>query len=183
MRAPAMPLARAARRRDAGRGPGAAACLHNETRILARLAGVAGVPQLRTAACEDIEGPTLAEAIAAARFDLPAVLALARRLALLAVLRASQALSSETSLARLEARIIELLGALTGATSVRVLLWRDDPPGWTLSGDGDVMIADEAASRPSCLAPASARRAASPSASAAPSPPLPSRMPAWPAAS
>jgi len=44
---------------------------------------------------------------------------------MLAIVRASQALASETSLAQLQARVIELLGGMTGATSVRVLLWRD----------------------------------------------------------
>ena len=41
---------------------------------------------------------------------------------LLAILRASQALSSETNLAGLQSRVEEVLGALTGATSVRILL-------------------------------------------------------------
>ena len=40
----------------------------------------------------------------------------------LALLRASQALSSETSLARLKARVVEVLGSLTGATAVRIAL-------------------------------------------------------------
>jgi diguanylate cyclase (GGDEF)-like protein len=68
---------------------------------------------------------------------------------LLAVLRASQALSSETSLQRLQLRVIELLGAMTGATRVQVMLWRDDPQGWYLSatGDGtDIIAVDQAAS-------------------------------------
>lgn len=43
---------------------------------------------------------------------------------MLAIVRTSQALSSETSMARLQARVTELLGALTGATSVRLV-----PPG------------------------------------------------------
>ncbi|MGA2125648.1 MAG: diguanylate cyclase, partial [Xanthobacteraceae bacterium] len=55
--------------------------------------------------------------------------------------------SSETSLQTLQARIVELVGAMTGATSVRVILWRDDPPGWYLSatGDGtDIVAVDDA---------------------------------------
>jgi diguanylate cyclase (GGDEF)-like protein len=52
---------------------------------------------------------------------------------LLAVLRASQALSSETSLERLNARVGELLGAMTGATSALLMVRRDAPPGWFLA--------------------------------------------------
>lgn len=52
---------------------------------------------------------------------------------LLAIVRASQALSSETSLERLKARVIDLLATMTGATQVLVVLRRDDPPGWYLS--------------------------------------------------
>jgi signal transduction histidine kinase len=46
------------------------------------------------------------------------------------VLRASQALSSETGLARLTAKVTEVLGALSGATHVRLLSWQGD--GWNL---------------------------------------------------
>lgn len=53
---------------------------------------------------------------------------------MLAVLRASQALSSETSLPRLRERVREVLGALTGATSVHVLLRQDGD--WFLSSSG-----------------------------------------------
>ncbi len=52
---------------------------------------------------------------------------------MLAILRTSQALSSETSLERLRARVVELLGEITGATQVLLVLWRGDPPGWYLS--------------------------------------------------
>ncbi|HSW09129.1 trifunctional serine/threonine-protein kinase/ATP-binding protein/sensor histidine kinase [Aquabacterium sp.] len=48
----------------------------------------------------------------------------------LAVLRASQALSSETSLARLTARVVELLGTLTGATQVQLALWDEHAKDW-----------------------------------------------------
>jgi diguanylate cyclase (GGDEF)-like protein len=51
---------------------------------------------------------------------------------LLAVLRASQALSSETSLDRLRARVVEVLTAMTGATKVQVVLWDDNAKGWFL---------------------------------------------------
>ena len=67
---------------------------------------------------------------------------------LVAMLRASQALSSETSLEKLQARIVELLGAMTGATGVVVALWHDDPPGWYLSapgGDAGVVSLEAAA--------------------------------------
>ncbi|HET6829408.1 MAG TPA: ATP-binding protein, partial [Ramlibacter sp.] len=49
---------------------------------------------------------------------------------LLAILRASQALGSETSLARLQARVAELLAAMTGATRVHFALWDDEQAGW-----------------------------------------------------
>jgi diguanylate cyclase (GGDEF)-like protein len=51
---------------------------------------------------------------------------------MVAILRASQALSSETSLHRLKSRVAEVLGAMTGATEVQVLL-RDERLGWVLS--------------------------------------------------
>ena len=51
---------------------------------------------------------------------------------LLAVLRASQALSSETSLERLSGRVAELLCAMTGATAVSVVLWYDEAREWRL---------------------------------------------------
>lgn len=51
---------------------------------------------------------------------------------LLGVLRASQALSSETSLARLTVRVTELLGAMTGATGVSVAVWDDQLHEWCL---------------------------------------------------
>ena len=53
----------------------------------------------------------------------------------LALLRASQALSSETSLAKLKARVAEVLGSLTGATAVRFALCDDDRGGWFLHDD------------------------------------------------
>ena len=56
---------------------------------------------------------------------------------LLAILQASQALSSETDLDRLRHRVVEVLGAMTGATTVHILLWNEDPRGWLLAPDGD----------------------------------------------
>ncbi|MES2263742.1 MAG: diguanylate cyclase [Pseudomonadota bacterium] len=67
---------------------------------------------------------------------------------MLAVLRASQALSSETSLPRLKARVAELLGAMTGATQVQMVLPRDEAPGWVLAdtgGDAWLTLEDAAA--------------------------------------
>jgi diguanylate cyclase (GGDEF)-like protein len=66
---------------------------------------------------------------------------------LVAVLRASQALSSETSLDRLQARIVELLGAMTGATGVSVALWHDDPPGWHLARPAGSLSVEDAGAR------------------------------------
>ncbi|WP_433274618.1 protein kinase domain-containing protein [Pseudonocardia xinjiangensis] len=56
---------------------------------------------------------------------------------LLGILSASQALSSETSIQRLHARVAQVLGAMTGATGVQLLLWSDDHHDWLLpSSDG-----------------------------------------------
>ena len=54
---------------------------------------------------------------------------------LLGILAASQALSSETSIERLHARVAEVLGAMTGATGVQLLLWSDERQDWLLPGD------------------------------------------------
>jgi GAF domain-containing protein len=51
---------------------------------------------------------------------------------LLGILAASQALSSETSIERLHARVAEVLGAMTGATGVHLLLWSDERQDWLL---------------------------------------------------
>jgi predicted ATPase/signal transduction histidine kinase len=51
---------------------------------------------------------------------------------LLGILAASQALSSETSLERLHARVVDVLGALTGATAVHLLLWDEERQDWLL---------------------------------------------------
>ena len=55
---------------------------------------------------------------------------------LLAVLNASQALSSETSLDRLRVRVVEVLRNLAGASKVHLLLHSDDATGWVLLDDG-----------------------------------------------
>ncbi|GAA3927191.1 serine/threonine protein kinase [Amorphoplanes auranticolor] len=67
---------------------------------------------------------------------------------LLAVVRASQALSSETNLDTLRIRVVEVLTALTGATSVRLLLWNEDARDWFLpASDGQNGRDPEAALR------------------------------------
>jgi signal transduction histidine kinase len=55
---------------------------------------------------------------------------------LLGILSASQALSSETSIDRLHARVVEVLGAMTGATGVNLLLWSEDRHDWLLPARG-----------------------------------------------
>ena len=67
---------------------------------------------------------------------------------LLAVVRASQALSSETNLDTLRSRVVEVLTAMTGATSVCLLLWNEDAQGWFLnaSDSQDGRAADAALS-------------------------------------
>ena len=49
---------------------------------------------------------------------------------LLGIVSASQALSSETSIGRLHARVAGVLSAMTGATGVHLLLWSEDRHGW-----------------------------------------------------
>jgi signal transduction histidine kinase len=63
---------------------------------------------------------------------------------LLGILSASQALSSETSIERLHARVVEVLGAMTGATRVHLLLWSDDRQDWLLPApdSGATLAAD-----------------------------------------
>ena len=49
---------------------------------------------------------------------------------LLGILSASRALSSETSVERLRSRVIEVLGAMTGATGVHLVVWSEDRQAW-----------------------------------------------------
>jgi signal transduction histidine kinase len=51
---------------------------------------------------------------------------------LLGILSTSQALSSETSIAGLHARVAQVLGAMTGATDVALLVWSDEHRHWLL---------------------------------------------------
>src|SRR5206468_3624635 len=55
---------------------------------------------------------------------------------MLAILGASQALSSETSLDRLQASVVDQMQALTGATAVRLLLFDEDTRDWFMSATG-----------------------------------------------
>jgi signal transduction histidine kinase len=55
---------------------------------------------------------------------------------LLGILSASQVLSSETSMERLHARVVEVLAAMTGATRVHLLLWSDERHDWLLPAPG-----------------------------------------------
>jgi signal transduction histidine kinase len=60
---------------------------------------------------------------------------------LLGILSASQALSSETSIGRLHARVAQVLGAMTGATGVHLLLWSEDGQDWLVPGPGGALPA------------------------------------------
>jgi signal transduction histidine kinase len=57
---------------------------------------------------------------------------------LLGILSASQALSSETSIERLHTRVVELLGAMTGATGVHLLQWSEERQDWLLPTPGSL---------------------------------------------
>ncbi|AKJ28935.1 diguanylate cyclase [Caldimonas brevitalea] len=70
---------------------------------------------------------------------------------MMAVLRASQALSSETSLARLTDRVGKVLGAITGATGVQLLVRPDAAAGWfmavSLASGADAVTVEQAGAR------------------------------------
>ena len=55
---------------------------------------------------------------------------------LLGIVSASQALSSETSIGRLHARVVQVLSAMTGATGVHLLLWDSGRQDWLLPAPG-----------------------------------------------
>ena len=55
---------------------------------------------------------------------------------LLGIFSASQALSSETSIDRLHARVAQVLSAMTGATGVHLLLWSRERQDWLLPAPG-----------------------------------------------
>jgi signal transduction histidine kinase len=60
---------------------------------------------------------------------------------LLGILSASQALSSETSIDRLHARVVQVLSAMTGATAVHLLLWDAGRQDWQLPAPGGAVPA------------------------------------------
>ena len=62
---------------------------------------------------------------------------------LLGILSASQALSSETSIDRLHARVVQVLSAMTGATAVHLLLWDADRQNWLLPAPGGTIPASD----------------------------------------
>ena len=81
---------------------------------------------------------------------------------LLGILSASQALSSETSIDRLHARVVQVLSAMTGATGVHLLLWSEDRQDWLLPapGGGSVPVSGtghDARCRCRCCATSSGR--------------------------
>ena len=51
---------------------------------------------------------------------------------LLGILSASQAMSSETTIEGLHARVVEVLAAMTGATAVQLMVWSDERQDWLL---------------------------------------------------
>ena len=55
---------------------------------------------------------------------------------LLGILSASQVLSSETGIDGLHARVVEVLGAMAGATGVHLVLWSADRQDWLLPSGG-----------------------------------------------
>jgi len=70
---------------------------------------------------------------------------------MLAILKASQTLSSETDLSRLKTRVVELLAGLTGATRVQLISHDADAGEWFLSREdeagSDLLLAVDAAAR------------------------------------
>jgi diguanylate cyclase (GGDEF)-like protein len=69
---------------------------------------------------------------------------------LLGIHAASQALSSETTVDGLRARVAEVLSAMTGATGIHLLLWDDEQRGWLLptpGRNGATLVRDTTASR------------------------------------
>jgi diguanylate cyclase (GGDEF)-like protein len=60
---------------------------------------------------------------------------------MVAILQASQAISSATSVRRLKKRVVELLAGLTGATAVLLVLRDDDTQDWLFSPAGDENVA------------------------------------------
>ena len=55
---------------------------------------------------------------------------------MLGIVSASQALSSETDIGGLHARVARVLSAMTGATDVHLFLWNDDRQDWVMPASG-----------------------------------------------
>ncbi|MCK9894471.1 diguanylate cyclase [Frankia sp. AgB32] len=67
---------------------------------------------------------------------------------LLGIVAASQALSSETSIDGLRARVVGILSEMTGATAVHLVLRDEEDDGWSVpSGSGEVISLGEASRR------------------------------------
>lgn len=82
----------------------------------------------------DAEFPFLRGAVDAREDGAAAAPALpVQSIDMLGLLRASQALSSETNLESLKRRVAELLVSMTGATSVQLALWNADSKQWLVS--------------------------------------------------
>jgi signal transduction histidine kinase len=64
------------------------------------------------------------------------------------ILSTSQALSSETSIAGLHARVAQVLGAMTGATDVALLVWSDEHRHWLLPSPDRVGVASTSDTAP-----------------------------------
>jgi PAS domain S-box-containing protein len=81
------------------------------------------------------------------------------RIDLMTILRASQALSSETTVAGLQARVGDLLSAMTGATDVHLVLQHQETADWfAASGGAAAPVADPGASDAASAFPMSAIR-------------------------
>ncbi|HWS34616.1 MAG TPA: diguanylate cyclase [Actinoplanes sp.] len=88
------------------------------------------------------EYPVLAEAVPGRTATVTSATLSADAIDLVGVLEAARAFSSETDLGRLRATVERVLAAITGATSVRLLLWDPAAGGWTVPGDPPVALAD-----------------------------------------
>ncbi len=67
---------------------------------------------------------------------------------LMAILRTSQALSSQTNLSALRALVVQTLAELTGATAVTLVIWDDGLQTWCLPPEDDQVAAPVGASLP-----------------------------------
>ena len=97
---------------------------------------------------------------------------------LLGILSTSQALSSETSIAGLHARVAQVLGAMTGATDVALLVWNDEHRRLAAPSDRPTTVARRRATqlRCRCCATSNARV----SHWSCPTPPVMTASPATP---